>query len=46
MATTAAAAVQSGPLVADGEYWRLLTAAFLHGNIVHCGVRLLGWGRG
>jgi membrane associated rhomboid family serine protease len=33
-----ATCVQVGSAVADGEYWRLLTAAFLHGNILHCGV--------
>jgi membrane associated rhomboid family serine protease len=24
-----------GPAVADGDWWRLITAAFLHGSIVH-----------
>jgi membrane associated rhomboid family serine protease len=24
-----------GPLVADGEWWRLLTAGFLHGSVIH-----------
>jgi membrane associated rhomboid family serine protease len=24
-----------GPAVADGEWWRLITAAFLHGGIIH-----------
>jgi membrane associated rhomboid family serine protease len=26
--------------VADGEYWRLLTAAFLHGSIIHLGLNM------
>jgi membrane associated rhomboid family serine protease len=30
------------PLVADGEWWRLFTACFLHGNIVHLMANLGG----
>lgn len=26
------------PLVADGEWWRMITAGFLHGNLMHVGV--------
>ena len=27
--------------VAEGDYWRLLTAAFLHGGIIHLGMNML-----
>jgi membrane associated rhomboid family serine protease len=30
-----------GPLVAEGEYWRLLTSAFLHANLLHLGMNML-----
>ena len=30
-----------GPLVADGDWWRLLTAAFLHYGPVHLGMNML-----
>ena len=30
-----------GPLVAEGEWWRLITSAFLHGNILHLGMNML-----
>jgi membrane associated rhomboid family serine protease len=30
-----------GPLVAEGEWWRLITSAFLHANIVHLGLNML-----
>ena len=29
-----------GPFVASGDWWRLLTAAFLHGNLVHIGFNM------
>lgn len=29
-----------GPLVADGEYWRLLTAGFLHNGIIHIALNM------
>src|SRR4051794_5437398 len=34
-----------GPAVAAGDWWRLITAAFLHANIVHIGFNMLaiGW---
>ncbi len=30
-----------GPAVADGEWWRLLTSAFLHGNLLHIAINML-----
>jgi membrane associated rhomboid family serine protease len=30
-----------GPLVADGEWWRLISAAFLHYGFVHLGMNML-----
>jgi membrane associated rhomboid family serine protease len=30
-----------GQFVADGEWWRLLTAAFLHGSLLHLGINML-----
>jgi membrane associated rhomboid family serine protease len=34
-----------GPAVANGDWWRLLTAAFLHASIIHIGLNMLalGW---
>ena len=34
-----------GPAVANGDWWRLLTAAFLHANVLHIGLNMLavGW---
>jgi membrane associated rhomboid family serine protease len=29
-----------GPAVADGEWWRLLTSGFLHGNLLHLGFNM------
>jgi len=29
-----------GPLVADGEYWRLVTSGFLHANLWHIGLNM------
>jgi membrane associated rhomboid family serine protease len=29
-----------GPAVANGDWWRLLTAAFLHGSILHIGMNM------
>ena len=30
-----------GPAVGTGEWWRILTAAFLHGGLVHLGMNML-----
>ena len=30
-----------GPAVAHGDWWRLITAAFLHANIIHIGFNML-----
>jgi membrane associated rhomboid family serine protease len=30
-----------GPAVADGDWWRLITAAFLHGSLIHIGLNML-----
>src|SRR5918992_3191867 len=30
-----------GPLVAEGEWWRLITSAFLHANILHIAMNML-----
>lgn len=32
--------VNSGPLTLTGEYWRLFTAGFLHGGIIHIAVNM------
>jgi membrane associated rhomboid family serine protease len=34
-----------GPVVAQGDWWRLITAAFLHGSVLHVGLNMLalGW---
>jgi rhomboid protease GluP len=29
-----------GPLVARGEYWRIVTSAFLHGGLMHIGLNM------
>ncbi len=36
-----AAGAQYGPMVAQGEYWRIFTAMFLHFNIFHIGLNML-----
>jgi membrane associated rhomboid family serine protease len=30
-----------GPAVANGDWWRLITSAFLHGNLIHLGLNML-----
>jgi membrane associated rhomboid family serine protease len=30
-----------GPAVANGDWWRLITAAFLHGSLIHIGLNML-----
>jgi membrane associated rhomboid family serine protease len=30
-----------GPFVADGQWWRLITAAFLHASLIHIGFNML-----
>lgn len=30
-----------GPAVANGDWWRLITAAFLHANLIHIGLNML-----
>jgi membrane associated rhomboid family serine protease len=31
----------AGHFVAEGEWWRLVTSAFLHGNVLHIGLNML-----
>ena len=31
-----------GPAVANGDWWRLITAAFLHASLLHLGLNMLG----
>lgn len=31
------AGITFGPAIADGQWWRLVTGAFLHGNLLHIG---------
>ena len=31
----------NGPAVANGDWWRLITAAFLHGSIIHIALNML-----
>jgi len=31
------AGVLYGPAVAQGQWWRVLTSAFLHGGLIHAG---------
>jgi len=35
-----AAGLLYGPAVADGQWWRLVTSAFLHGDLLHVGLNL------
>jgi len=30
-----------GPVVANGDWWRLITSAFLHGGLIHLGMNML-----
>src|SRR4051812_39817545 len=38
---TRADLVLFGPVVADGEWWRLLTSGFLHQQLFHLGLNML-----
>ena len=35
------AGAQFGPLIAQGQYWRIFTAMFLHFNLIHIGLNML-----